>query len=59
MAYKRKLERDPHIWPRAGDKLKDKHGQVIIVPILAPGETIDLRVWRRVMKNAEVIYRET
>jgi len=56
MPYQKvKFNRDPRIWPCAGDKLKDRNGQIIVVPLLGPGETRDLLLWRKAMKDAEVI----
>ena len=53
----RNPDRDPRIYPQPGDQLRDASGQVIVVRPLARGEFRDLTIWRKQMKDAEIISR--
>ena len=47
--------RDPRRDPIPGDRLRDRSGQIIVVHSLAPGESRDLLLWRKAMKDATVL----
>lgn len=49
--------RDPRRDPQPGDVLIDSAGQIIIVRHLGPGESRDLKIWRKAMRGAIVIPR--
>ncbi len=50
------VKRNPRLDPRAGDVLKDRTGQTIVVRHHGPGEFRDLKIWRKAMRGAKVIH---
>jgi len=48
--------RDPRVDPRPGDVLIDANGHKHVVMPLGPGMRIDLKAWRKAMKDAEVLH---
>lgn len=50
-------ERDPRRDPRVGDVLRNRHGQIRVIRELGPGESLDMKLYRKWAKDATVVKR--
>lgn len=51
-----KAARNPLRNPKIGDRVKDRYGHECVLRPLGPGESFDVRLWRKAMKGGTVLH---